>query len=341
MMMTEAAEKIKVVVAMDFSDEILDRLRQVSPRLDVIRCFPDVTDAIWADTEVLYTMNVLPDPAQAPRLRWIQFHSAGIEKFIDHPIVQAEDVEVTNTSGMHATQMAEYCLGMMLAFAYKLPDMLRFQAKAYWPERPHQVFKPVGLRGATVGIAGYGSVGRELARMADALGMIVLATKRDVMHPEDETGYIEEGTGDPEGVIPERLYPAGALVSMAKDCDFLVVTTPLTADTRRSVNEEVFSAMKNTAFLINVARGGVVDEAAMISTLAAGKIAGAALDVFEEEPLPPTNPLWNLDNVILSPHVSGNHARYHEKAAALFAENLRRYVEKRPLLNLLDRSRGY
>jgi phosphoglycerate dehydrogenase-like enzyme len=339
--MTDAAEKIKVVVAMDFSDKIMDQLRRISPKYEIVRCFPEVSDAAWSDAEVLYTLRTLPDPVQVPRLRWIQFHSAGLDKVIDHPIVQAEDVEVTSASGIHATHMAEYCLGMMLAFAYKLPDMERYKTKTQWPENQYQIFRPVGLRGTTLGIVGYGSIGRELARMAAALGMIVLATKRDVMHPEDETGYVVEGTGDPEGEIPERLYPADALASMAKDCDYLVVTAPLTASTRHSVNEDVFSAMKKTAFLVNVGRGGVVDEAALISALAAETIAGAALDVFEEEPLPATSPLWNLDNVIISPHVSGNHVQYHENVAALFAENLRRYVEKRPLLNILDRSRGY
>jgi phosphoglycerate dehydrogenase-like enzyme len=128
---------------------------------------------------------------------------------------------------------------------------------------------------------------------------------------------------------------------MASECDFLVVTAPLTEDTRHSVNEEVLRAMKRSAVLVNVARGAVVDEDALISALAAGTIAGAALDVFEEEPLPATSPLWNLENVILSPHISGNSTRYSEKAAALFAENLERYLNKRPLLNRLERKRCY
>jgi len=120
-----------------------------------------------------------------------------------------------------------------------------------------------------------------------------------------------------------------------------VITVPLTPDTRHSINEDVMGAMKPTAVLVNVSRGSVIDELALISALAAGKIAGAGLDVFEEEPLPSTSPLWNMDNVIISPHVSGNTARYHEKAAAVFAENLERYLEKRSLLNRLNRDQGY
>jgi phosphoglycerate dehydrogenase-like enzyme len=128
---------------------------------------------------------------------------------------------------------------------------------------------------------------------------------------------------------------------MARECDFLVVVAPLTPNSRALVNADVLSALKKTAVLINVARGAVVDEAALISALAAKQIAGAALDVFEEEPLPTTSPLWNLDNVILSPHIAGNSAYYHDKCADVFIENLTRYLENRPLLNKVQRDLGY
>lgn len=339
--MTEATDnKIKVILALDFSDDIIDELRAVSPKLQFERYTSAVPDSAWADAEVLYTFSKLPDPALAPRLRWVQLHSAGVDHILDSPLTQAEDVEITSASGIHAVPMAEYSLGMMLAFEYKIPILLRRQARAQWSGE-RGIFRPFGLRGQTLGIVGYGSIGRELARMAGALGMKVLATKHDVMRPSDEGGYAEPSTGDPEGTIPERLYPSEALTSMARECDFLVVTAPLTAKTRHMVNEAVFDAMKTTAVLVNVGRGAIIDEAALISALAAGKIAGAALDVTEEEPLPATSPLWNLDNVIISPHISGNSTRYDEKAATLFAENLKRYVEKRPLLNALDRKRGY
>lgn len=332
---------IKAIVAMDFSDELIEQLRAISPHLHIERHFPKVPDSAWATAEVLYTGNILPEPAQAPRLRWIQLQSAGMEHVLDRAIVRAEDVEVTSTSGIHATVMAEYCLAMMLAFAYKLPQMLDLQSRAEWPEDRYRIFAPRGLRGQTVGIVGYGSIGRELGRIAAALGMVVVATKRDPKHPAADGEYHEAGLGDPEGDIPARLYPPEAVASMAAVCDFLVITIPLTSTTRHVINADVFSRMKKTAVLVNVARGAVVDEAALISALAARTIAGAGLDVFEEEPLPATSPLWQMDNVIISPHVSGNVARYHEKAAALFAENLQRYIEHRPLLNRLDRARGY
>lgn len=334
-------EPIHVVVAMDFSDEIIAKLRSISPRLQIERHFPNVPDSVWPQTEILYTLRNFPEPAQAPRLRWIQTHSAGLDTMIKQPIIKVEDVEVTSGSGIHAVQMAEYTFMMMLAFAYKLPTALDLQAKSDWPKKPLDIFTPHQLRGQTIGIAGYGSIGREVARLASAFGMTVLATKRNLKETADHDGYIEPGTGDPEGVIPSRLYPPEALASMVGLCDWLVVTTPLVDGAPPVVDEAVLAAMKKTAVLINVARGAVIDEAALITALSSKKIAGAALDVFKEEPLPSTSPFWNLDNVIITPHISGNTVKMHEKAAALFAENLQRYLENKPLLNRLNRKRGY
>ncbi|MBZ0291809.1 MAG: D-2-hydroxyacid dehydrogenase [Anaerolineae bacterium] len=337
--MSDADNLIHVVVSVDFSDEIMDQLRAVSPRLKIEKHYPDVPESAWADAEVLYAGRRLPDPTEAPRLRWIQTHSAGLDHIIDSPIMQAEDVEVTSTSGIHATPMAEYSLAMMLAMEYRLPKMLEFQKQAEW-KRSESIFNPYGLRDQTLGVVGYGSVGRELARIADAMGMVVVASKRNIKQTSDD-GYIESGLGDPEGEIPTRLYPSEALASMVSVCDYVVVTVPLTPETHHMINAEVLDSMKKNAVLINVGRGGVIDEEALVSALAAEKIAGAALDVFEEEPLPSSSPLWNLDNVIISPHVSGVNPRYNERAAALFADNLERYVNNRPLLNRLERERGY
>jgi phosphoglycerate dehydrogenase-like enzyme len=339
--MPTSGETVNVVVAMDFSDAIMERIRAVSPRLKVERHYPDVPDKVWENVEVLYTLRHFPDPAQASHLRWIQMHTAGIDHAIDQPIMQAQDVEVTNSSGVHAVQTSEFCLMMMMAFAYKLPQILAYQAIPEWPRRPHEVFAPFHLRGQTLGIVGYGAIGRELARMADALGMQVLAIKRNVMRPADYDTYRISGTGDPEGEIPLRIYPPEAVASLARESDFLVVVAPLTPNSRALVNADVLAAMKRTAVLINAARGAVIDEAALISALAAQQIAGAALDVFEEEPLPTTSPLWNLDNVIISPHVAGNSAHYHDKCADVFIENLTRYLENRPLLNRVQRDVGY
>ncbi|MCC6802911.1 MAG: D-2-hydroxyacid dehydrogenase [Anaerolineae bacterium] len=334
-------DTINVVVATEISDVLVNQIREVSPRLHVERHFPTVPDKVLASAEILFTSRTLPKPEQAPNLRWVQLYSAGVNHVAGEPLMQVEDIEVTTTSGIHATPMSEFCLAMMLAFNYRLPRMLELQAKGEWMGQREGVFYPQTLRGQTLGIVGYGSIGRELARAADALGMIVLATKRDVMHPADEGSYTEPGTGDPEGEIPTRLYPPEAIGSMARECDYLVITAPLTDATRHMVNAAVLKQMKKTAVLINVGRGAVVDEAALIEALQTKRIAGAGLDVFEIEPLPADSPLWALDNVIVSPHVSGWHTTYDEKSVAVFIENLQRYLDGRPLLNRVQREYGY
>ena len=334
------SETVNVLVTMDLSDELLNELREVSPRLQVERFFPDVPNNVYASAEILFTARLFPTPEQAPRLRWIQLYSAGVNHVIDQPLVQSEDVEVTTASGMHATQISEFCLGMMLAFNYKLLLMRELQAQVEWGTR-EQDFAPLPLRGQTLGIVGYGGIGRELARAADALGMRVLAIKHDVMHPAAGDAYHEPGTGDAEGEIPERLYPPQAVGSMMRECDYVVLAIPLTDDTHHMIDAAALKQMKKSAVLINVARGAVVDEAALIAALKEGRIAGAALDVFEKEPLPADSPLWSMPNVIISPHVAGATALYSEKLTALFKENLQRYLDNLPLLNRVRREQGY
>jgi phosphoglycerate dehydrogenase-like enzyme len=196
------------------------------------------------------------------------------------------------------------------------------------------------LRGKTLGIVGYGSIGREVARLARAFGMSVLAIKRDLRFL-DETSFRQEETGDPMADIPDRIYPVTAIKSVMRASDYVVVTTPLTEHTYHLIDRVVIESMKPDAIIINVARGAVIDEAALIKALERGEIGGAGLDVFEEEPLPEDSPLWDLDNVILSPHVSGFTPEYDERATDLFAENLRRFVIGETLINQVERGRGY
>ena len=337
-------DTLNVLVLMDFSDAIVDRLKAISPRLKftrkVVKSISEVPPELLANTHILYTGGLVPEPDAVPRLRWIQAHFAGVESLLAQPLLAAEDVILTTVSGIHATTMAEYTFTMMLAFAHKLPLMLRHQQKVEWMA-DRNLFMPRELRGSTLGIAGYGSIGREVARLGKAFGMDVLATKRDVMHPAAANEYVEPGTGDPEGICVERLYPPEATKSMAALCDFLVILLPLTANTRAIINQEIFDVMKQTAVLINIARGGVIDEEALVRALQSGRIGGAALDVFSQEPLSPSSPLWKLENVIISPHISGNTSHYHESAAGVFIENLERYLNNKDLLNRVDRKRGY
>lgn len=340
--MSDAQERIPVVLTIDFRDEVIQRLQAISPRLEFQKFTNKVPEKAWKEAEILYTGQVFPEPEQAPRLRWIQLHSAGMDHALAQRIVQAEDMLVTSTSGIHMQQIAQYCIMMMLAFNFRLPRMLDYQRKAEWPKTRFEEFRPVEIQHQTVGLVGYGSIAREVARLASLMGMTVLASKRNIKRSaENQADYTPSGTGDPEGTIPDRLYPSEAVATMAKECDYLVVTVPSTQATHRMIDERVFKMMKKTGVLINIARGEVVDEKALIAALKSGEIGGAALDVFEQEPLPADSPLWKLDNVIISPHVSGNSTHYNDKAATLFAANLERYLENRPLYNALNREIGY
>ena len=196
------------------------------------------------------------------------------------------------------------------------------------------------LRGSTVGIVGYGSIGRQVARLAAAFGASVLGTKRNLMNPAD-MGYLEDEMGDPGGALFTRLYPPEALRSMLKECDYAVVCVPLTSSTKGLVGKDQLAAMKSTAFLVDVSRGGIVDHPALISALSEGKLAGAALDVFPEEPLSPESQLWQMPNVIITPHVAGFSADYNARAVTMFIENLKRYLAGDEMLNGVDFDREY
>ncbi len=338
-------DTLNVLVLADFSDALMDKLKTVSPRLRftrrVVKAANEIPADVWATVDILYTTHIVPEPDSSPRLRWIQTASAGVDSILTQPLLAAEDIIVTTSSGIHATTIAEFTFAMILALARKLPQMFRNQQKSEWLADRGNVLMPVELRRATLGIVGYGSLGREIARLAHAFGMEVLATKRDVMHPASVNEYMEPGTGDPSGTLVSRLYPPEATRSMVTLCDFVVVTVPLTPETRGAINQEVLAGMKRTAYLVNVGRGAVIDEDALIKALQSGQIAGAGLDVFTQEPLPASSPLWKLENVIISPHVAGNMNQYNEKSAEVFMENLERYLNKRDLLNRVDRRKGY
>jgi len=337
-------DPLNVIITLPFPENLVARLRSISPRLKInvikARKAEEVPAEQWAQAEVLYTNRVLPLPEQAPNLKWIQFHWAGVDHALDAPILSQPGLIATTLSGAAASQMAEYIMMMLLSLGHHLPDLLNHQRRGEWPKDRWERFSPLELRDATVGIIGYGSVGRQVARLLQPFGARVLASKRNAMQPQD-SGYTPEGLGDPDGDLVTRLYPPEALRSLVKDCDFVVVTTPLTPRTRSLVNAEVLAAMKPTAYLVDASRGTVVDQAALIAALRDHKIAGAALDVFAEEPLPDDNPLWKLNNVILTPHISGNTPHYDERAVALFAENLRRYLAGQPLLNVIELDQGY
>ena len=330
-----------VLVTMPFSDTQIERLRAVSPRLTVTRA--DGATADYSAVEVLYTGNPPRDLSRAPRLRWVQLHMAGVNPLREHPIYADRTIQMTTTSGVHAATVAEYAITAMLALAHRVPQMVAWKARGGWPPDAERwpIFVPTEVRGATLGVIGYGSIGRELARMAKAaFAMRVLACKRDPSHRAD-TGYALPGTGDPDGRLPDRWFAPAELHTLLADADVVVNCAPLTAETERMIDDRALAAMKPSAYFINVGRGASVDETALARALRERRIAGAAVDVFAQEPPPAGHPFYALDNVIVSPHVSGFLPSYDDKCTDLFAQNLERYLDGRPLLNVVDRERGY
>lgn len=331
-----------VLVTAPFTETLTNKIRQVSDEIKLEqRTLPDGRwpDDWTTEAEVYYAVSGLPTPEQAPNLRWVQVHWAGVDSLVDNPIWDT-DVAITSASGIHATNMAQYVFAQLLSWANKTRLWYHYQSQNEWPKQRWDKFLPDELNGRTLGILGYGSIGREVARIGKAFGMKVLVTKRNVKQPKD-VGYILSGSGDPGGDVPDRIYPGEATRSMLSECDYVVVTLPLTAKTRHIFNEDLLKEMKPNAYLINVGRGGLVDEKALVKALKKGWIAGAGLDVFEEEPLPADSPLWSMENVILTPHVSGFTPYYDQRAVNLFAENLRRYIAGEPLLNRVNREIGY
>lgn len=336
---------VQVLSTLSFTDNLLDELRSVSSRLCVAQqtCHNDkeVSAALTAypDVEVLYTFDVPGDALDlAPRLRWLQLHSAGANHLLDHPIMDS-DVAITTVSGIHATPIAEYVFASILAHRWRVSLWTHCQREGKWPKGRWNLFARPELRDGTLGIVGYGSIGREVARLARAFGMRILALRRST--GRSKQGYASKDIGDPGGTIPEKFYPPDALHEMLSESDYVVVALPLTHETVHFIGEAELRAMKPSAYLVNIARGAIVDESVLVKALHEGWIAGAGLDVFEQEPLPAESPLWDLENALISPHVAGFTPRYDERAAELFAHNLGRYLSGESLLNLVDKARGY
>jgi phosphoglycerate dehydrogenase-like enzyme len=336
-----APSTLSVLVTMPFSDAQLDRMRAVSPRVTVARA--DAATADYRAADVLYAGNPPRDLAGASKLAWVQLHMAGVNTLVDHPLYTQSRLPLTTTSGVHAATIAEYTITMLLALAHRVPRMVEWKTKGAWPPDRERwpLFVPTEVRGATLGIIGYGSIGRELARIAkSAFAMTILACKRDPSRHTDD-GYALPGTGDPEGRLPDAWFSPDNLMDMLARSDVVVMAAPLTRETTRMIDARALAAMKPSAYFINVGRGASVDEPALARALADKRIAGAAVDVFAEEPPPVGHPLYGVENAILSPHVSGFLPSYDDKCTDLFAENLRRFLAGAPLLNLVNRELGY
>lgn len=322
---------LRVLVTMPFSDAQLGRLRAVSPDVSVTRA--DAATADYTSAEVVYAGMPPRELGRAPKLRWVQLHMAGVNALHDHPLYTDTTIPLTTTSGVHAASIAEYAITMVLALAHRVPRMVEGKQRGGWPpdEQRWPLFVPTELRGATLGVIGYGSIGRELARIAKtAFAMRVVALKRDPTVRRDP-GYGLPGTGDPDGALPDEWLAPVGLSRLLAQSDVVVMTAPLTPETQGMIGAAQLARMKPLAYFVNVGRGATVDESALAEALRAARLAGAAIDVFAQEPPPSGHPLYAVDNAIVSPHVSGFLPSYDDKCTDLFAENLRRYLAGAPL----------
>lgn len=286
-------------------------------------------EAILAQTEVILSNPVVPDDivARAPHLRWLQLTSAGVDRLLDAPLLKS-GVTVTTASGIHAVPISEYVIGAMIAFAKGFPSALKAQAQRLW--RPYW---PDELERRTAGVIGLGAIGARVAHLAHHLGMRVLAVRRSAQ---------TRSAGRDLGLAyVDEILPPVDLPYLLSESDYVVVAVPLTPESRGLIGEAELRTMKRTAVVINIARGAVIDEPALVKALKEGWIAGAALDVFAIEPLPADSELWEMANVMITPHISGGTPRYMERAVDLFCDNLRRYLAGQPLRNVVDPTRGY
>ncbi len=282
-------------------------------------------EARLPDIEIVF--NSFPHDliTQAPNLRWIQQWGAGADWLLRHPeVVAAEQVTITNGSGIHPIPITEHIFGLLLALGRRIHTQIRQQSRREWHSMPGEsLFE---LADKTLLLIGVGAIGEQTAQVANAFGMRVLGVRRDPS--QAVTGV-------------EAMYGADALLELLPQADFVVLTVPLTRETRNLISTRELQAMRESAYIVNIGRGGTIDEAALVAALQNGTIAGAGLDVVEEEPLAATSPLWAMENVIITAHYAGATPRYYERLTALFLDNLHRYLAGEPLRNVVNKHLGY
>ncbi|MBI4364531.1 MAG: D-2-hydroxyacid dehydrogenase [Candidatus Latescibacteria bacterium] len=326
-------------------DAEVERIGREFPDLRIVRAGSrEELAAAAPEAEILFSWAPGEDLiARAGRLRWLHAAAAGVGAYLT-PTVKARGIVLTSSRGAHGIPIAEHTIGMLLALARRLPAAIQEQTtgglnRERWyvgAGRPHE------LHGLTLGLFGYGAIGREIARRAVAFGMKVIALRR---HPE-RAGRWEPELLDALGLPHEEprvdaVLGPGDLGRLLAESDAVVIAAALTPETEGAFDARAFAQMKRGAYLINVARGKIVRERDLADAVRSGALGGAALDVFETEPLPRESELYTLDNVILTPHISGYSAGFWPRAAAVFRENLRRDLAGLPLVNRVDLARGY
>ena len=340
---------VKVLVAHHMGrDEDLAAIAAVDPRVDVaygpyidemtkdfVRSYraggtmrtPDLPEGEFqrhvAEAEVIFGLRLPKNITEvAPKLKWVQVYGAGVD-YLDGTGLLEKGVALTNSSGVNGPPIAEFCLMLMLMHAKRMVVRIEAQARREWTR-----YANGELAGKSLGIVGPGRIGGEVARCASAFDMRILAARRSY-EPGQSLPHVDE------------VYPSQRLREMLGQCDYVVVAVSLTPETRGMISEAEFSAMRDGAFFINVSRGAVVDEDALLRALKDGPLGGAGLDVFQQEPLSPESGFWGLPNVIVTPHNSGGIRDHAARATQLFCENLKRYLAGQPLDNAIDPTKGY
>jgi D-2-hydroxyacid dehydrogenase (NADP+) len=309
--------------------EMAARIRERWPEMRVVH-LPnyDGLESELPDTDIFVGFSLRSEQfPHALKLRWLHSTAAGVGQLM-YPELRASGIEVTNASGVHMVPMAEHILGMLVAMARRFPDCFLYQQRARWAQQElwDSPVRPRELHGQVLLLIGFGAIGRAVAKAVRPLGMRVWAVTRS-------------GQGDTE--LAERILPASKLHEGLREADFVILAAPETSETRKMIGARELACMKPSAYFMNVARGTLVDESALIAALERRAIAGAALDVASQEPLPPESPLWKLDNAFITPHMSAVSEHLWTRQTDLLLTNLERWFTGRELLNRVDLKRGY
>jgi phosphoglycerate dehydrogenase-like enzyme len=328
------------ILAARYRARDLERIRRSAPGSRLITLSVEgLSDAPLDDVEVLLRGWLTADAfdrllARAPRLSWVHSASTGVERALT-PAAIDRQIVITNARGVFSRPIAEYVMMMILAISRRLPHLLELQRERTW-----QPLEGAELRDVTVGVVGLGSIGRAVASLSTAFGCRVIATRRRVDGDEPLAAPDPENLLPAEPVIEQVLGPEG-LPELLGESDFVVLAAPLTPETENMIDASALAAMKPGAWIINVARGALVDERALLRALREGPIGGAVLDTFRDEPLLPSSPFYDLPNVVVTPHTSWSSGRVLDRSVELFCDNLQRYARGEPLLNIVDPSLGY
>ena len=323
--MTGAAGRKRPVVAALYREALPPRISEVEELAEVRLTTADGLAKAMNGADVLYQWHSFSPALKenwhaASSLKWVHVSAAGVSQLLFDELIQS-DVTYTNSRGVLSRAIAEFALGFVLDMAKDSQGSSRLQLLQRWQHRTTRK-----IQGQTALVVGTGSIGREIARLFRAVGMEVDGAGRTARPGDADFG---------------RIHASRDLAGTVHDYDYLVLAAPLTTDTRGLVGAEVLTAMKRTARLINVGRGELVDTPALLEALTSGAIAGAALDVVHPEPLPEGHPLWDMANVIITPHMSGDTEDYLDDLGKLFVENLKRYCNGEPLDNIVDKTLGF